>query len=56
MTGAALLAVRALLNTRMVRGPMCWLPFVLPVMVFVFGFLGLVYSFYRGKTGELRHA
>jgi cytochrome d ubiquinol oxidase subunit II len=46
MTGAALLAVRAMLDTRMVRGPMCWLPFVLLILVFVLGFLGLAYSIY----------
>ena len=46
MTGVALLAVRGLLNTRMVRGPVCWLPFVLLIMVFVLGFLGLAYSIY----------
>ncbi len=46
MTGAALLAVRALLDTRVVRGPMCWLPFVLLILVFVLGFLGLAYSIY----------
>ncbi len=46
MTGTALLAVRGLLNTRMVRGPLCWLPFVLLIMVFVLGFLGLAYSIY----------
>ncbi len=46
MTGVALLAVRGLLNTRMVRGPLCWLPFVLLIAVFVLGFLGLAYSIY----------
>ncbi|MDM0056964.1 cytochrome d ubiquinol oxidase subunit II [Variovorax fucosicus] len=46
MTGVALLAVRGLLNTRIVRGPVCWLPFVLLIMVFVLGFLGLAYSIY----------
>ncbi|MEP6721750.1 MAG: cytochrome d ubiquinol oxidase subunit II [Variovorax sp.] len=46
MTSVALLAVRGLLNTRMVRGPVCWLPFVLLIMVFVLGFLGLAYSIY----------
>ena len=38
MTGVALLAV--------VRGSMCWLPFVLLILVFVLGFLGLAYSIY----------
>lgn len=46
MTGAALLAVRGLLGTRFVRGPGCWMPFVLLVIVFVLGFLGLAYSIY----------
>ena len=46
MTGVALLAVRALLNTRQVLGPLCWLPFVLLIVVFVLGFLGLAYSIY----------
>jgi cytochrome bd ubiquinol oxidase subunit II len=46
MCGVSLLAVRALLNTRHVRGPVCWLPFVLLVLVFMLGFLGLAYSIY----------
>jgi len=46
MTGVALLALRGLLNTRVVRGPVCWLPFVLLIGVFVLGFLGLAYSLY----------
>ena len=46
MTGLALLAVRLLLGTRIVRGPVAWLPFVLLVLVFVLGFLGLAYSIY----------
>ncbi len=46
MTGVSLFAVRAVLNTRAVRGPLCWLPFVLLVLVFVLGFLGLAYSIY----------
>jgi cytochrome d ubiquinol oxidase subunit II len=46
MTGVALLAVRALLGTRLVRGPICWLPFVLLIVVFVLGFLGMAYSIY----------
>jgi cytochrome d ubiquinol oxidase subunit II len=45
-TAAALYTVRALLGTRIVRGPLCWLPFALMVGVFVFGFLGLAYSIY----------
>ena len=46
MCGVSLLAVRGLLGTRQVRGPVCWLPFVLLVLVFVLGFLGLAYSIY----------
>ena len=46
MTGIALLAVRALLHSQAVRGPLCWLPFVLLIVVFVLGFLGLAYSIY----------
>ena len=46
MTAVALLAVRKLLDTRLVRGPLCWLPFVLLILVFVLGFLGLAYSIY----------
>jgi cytochrome d ubiquinol oxidase subunit II len=45
-TGVALYMVRALLKTRIVRGPLCWLPFALMIGVFVFGFLGLAYSIY----------
>ena len=46
MTGVSLLAVRALLETRQVRGPLCWLPFALLVLVFLLGFLGLAYSIF----------
>ncbi len=46
MTGVALLAVRGLLHTSMVRGPVCWLPFALLILVFVLGFLGLAYSIF----------
>jgi len=46
MTGVLLLAVRGLLNAPIVRGPVCWLPFVLLIFVFVLGFLGLAYSIY----------
>ena len=46
MTGIALLAVRLLLGTRIVRGPLACLPFVLLMLVFVLGFLGLAYSIY----------
>jgi cytochrome d ubiquinol oxidase subunit II len=46
MTAVALIAVRRILDTRLVRGPLCWLPFVLLILVFVLGFLGLAYSIY----------
>jgi cytochrome d ubiquinol oxidase subunit II len=46
MTALALLALRGLLGTRIVRGPLCWLPFALLIGVFVLGFLGLAYSLY----------
>lgn len=46
MTALLLLAVRGLLNSHVVRGSACWLPFVLLIAVFVFGFLGLAYSIY----------
>jgi cytochrome d ubiquinol oxidase subunit II len=46
MTVLALLAVRKLLDTPQVRGALCWLPFVLLILVFVLGFLGLAYSIY----------
>lgn len=46
VTVVALLTVRRLLDTRIVRGPLCWLPFVLLIAVFVLGFLGLAYSLY----------
>jgi cytochrome d ubiquinol oxidase subunit II len=46
MTGVALLAVRGLLGTRQVLGPVSWLPFVLLIVVFVLSFLGLAYSIY----------
>jgi cytochrome d ubiquinol oxidase subunit II len=45
-TGALLLAVRAVLNTRRVLVALSWLPFVLLIGVFVLGFLGLAYSIY----------
>ena len=46
MTGVALLGVRRLLDTQIVRGPACWLPFVLLIGMFLLGFLGLAYSIY----------
>ena len=46
MTGVALLAVRGVLDSPVVRAAACWLPFVLLIVVFVLGFLGLAYSIY----------
>ena len=46
MTGVSLLAVRGVLQAQAVRGPLCWLPFALLIIVFVLGFLGLAYSIY----------
>jgi len=46
VTGVALFAVRALLRSGVVRGPLAWLPFVLMIAVFLLGFLGLAYSIY----------
>ena len=46
VTGIALITVRVLLKTQIVRGPLCWLPFVMLIGVFVLGFLGLAYSIY----------
>jgi len=46
MSGVSLLAVRSVLGTRHVRGPVCWLPFMLLILVFVLGFFGLAYSIY----------
>jgi cytochrome bd ubiquinol oxidase subunit II len=46
MTLAALLGVRALLNSRAVLGKFCGLPFALVVMVFVLGAIGLAYSLF----------
>jgi cytochrome d ubiquinol oxidase subunit II len=45
-TAAALYTVRALLAGGLVRGALCWLPFVLMIGVFLCGFLGLAYSIY----------
>ena len=45
-TAVALWTTRRLLDTMIVRGALCWLPFVLLIGVFVFGFLGLAYSIY----------
>jgi cytochrome bd ubiquinol oxidase subunit II len=46
VTGVAMLAVRGLLNSTVVRDSVSWLPFVLLIGVFVLGFLGLAYSIY----------
>ena len=46
MTTILLVAVRALLGTAIVRGPLAWLPFTLLILVFVLGFLGLAYSLF----------
>jgi cytochrome d ubiquinol oxidase subunit II len=45
-TITALLAARALLGSKRVLGPLCWLPFALVIGVFLFGALGLAYSLY----------
>jgi cytochrome bd ubiquinol oxidase subunit II len=45
-TLAALVAARAVLNSRLVLGRLCWLPFALVVAVFVFGAIGLAYSLF----------
>ena len=46
MTVVSLSAVLAVLKTRQVLGALCWMPFVLLILVFVLGFLGLAYSIY----------
>jgi cytochrome bd ubiquinol oxidase subunit II len=46
VTLLALAGARAMLNSHRVRGKVCWLPFVLVVMVFVLGALGLAYSLF----------
>ena len=43
---AALLGARAMLNSRRVLGTLCWLPFVLVVVMFLLGALGLAYSLF----------
>jgi len=45
-TAVLLVGVRALRRSRVVRGELAWLPFVLLIGVFVLGFLGLAYSIY----------
>jgi len=46
MTALALYALYRLLGTRVVRGPLDWLPFALMIGVLLLGFLGLAYSIY----------
>jgi len=46
MTGVTLLALRSVLASSVVRGPLCWLPLALLIVVFVLSFLGLAYSIY----------
>ena len=46
MTGLIMLALRALLASPLIRGALSWLPFILLIVVFVLGFLGLAYSIY----------
>jgi cytochrome bd ubiquinol oxidase subunit II len=46
MTLFALAGTRAMLNSHRVLGKVCWLPFVLVVLVFVLGALGLAYSLF----------
>jgi cytochrome d ubiquinol oxidase subunit II len=45
-TAIALVTTRLVLDQPIVRKELCWLPFVLLIAVFVFGFLGLAYSIY----------
>ena len=45
-TVIALATLRAVLNSARVLGALCWLPFVLVVLVFLLGFFGLAYSLY----------
>ncbi len=46
MTLVALLAARAVLNSRIVLGRLCWLPFAMVVTVFLLGAIGLAYSLF----------
>ncbi len=46
MTVAALLGLRAMLNSRSVTDKLCWLPLALMVAVFLLGGCGLAYSLY----------
>ncbi len=45
-TLVALVAARAMLNSKLVLGHLCWLPFVSVVSVFLFGAVGLAYSLF----------
>ncbi len=46
MVAWLMLSVWRVLGGSLVRGPLCWLPFVVLILVFVLGFLGLAYSLY----------
>jgi cytochrome d ubiquinol oxidase subunit II len=46
MTVLALVGTRAMLNSERVLGKLCWLPFMLVVLIFVLGFFGMAYSLY----------
>ncbi len=46
MTLGALAAARGLLNSRVVPGRLCWLPFAMVATVFVLGAVGLAYSLF----------
>jgi cytochrome d ubiquinol oxidase subunit II len=46
VTAVALLGIRLVLVSALVRKELCWLPFVLLIGVFMLGFVGLAYSIY----------
>jgi cytochrome d ubiquinol oxidase subunit II len=46
MTLAALAAARVALDSRLVLGKLCWLPFAMVVAVFLLGAIGLAYSLF----------
>ncbi|MBE0550270.1 MAG: cytochrome d ubiquinol oxidase subunit II [Rubrivivax sp.] len=46
LTLAALVVARVVLNSKQVRGRLCWLPFAMVVTVFVLGAVGLAYSLF----------
>jgi cytochrome d ubiquinol oxidase subunit II len=46
VTAIALLGIRLVLVSALVRKELCWLPFVLLIGVFMLGFVGLAYSIY----------